>query len=108
LITELRGQDRWTRPVVVQNIPQRGIDGSYYDERVLRTEWHKLILRRFEIRPVLRPGELYDLRADPGERTNLYAERVDLVRDLARQLVKWGETVRDDVAVELGRWAGRG
>jgi len=105
LIAELRGEDRWTRPVVVQNIPQKGIDGSYYDERVLRTEWHKLILRRFEIRPELRPGELYDLRADPGESSNLYGRRTDLMKDLAGQLVQWGETYQDNVAVELGRWA---
>jgi arylsulfatase A-like enzyme len=107
LITELRGEDRWRRPVVVQNIPQKGIDGSYYDERVLRTESHKLILRRFEIRPELRPGELYDLATDPGENTNLYARRSDLVKDLAGQLARWGETYRDNLAIELGRWASK-
>jgi arylsulfatase A-like enzyme len=107
LITELRGNDRWTRPVVVQNIPQKGIEGSYYDERVLRTETHKLILRRFEIRPQLRPGELYDLGTDPLESTNIYASRTDLVKDLAGQLARWGETYQDNVAIELGRWAGK-
>ena len=107
LIRELHGEDRWTRPVVVQNIPQKGIDGSYYDERVLRTEWHKLILRRFEIRPQLRPGELYDLRTDPKESANLYAERTNLVKDLAGQLAEWGEAHQDTVAVELGRWASK-
>jgi arylsulfatase A-like enzyme len=106
LIAELKGEDRWARPVVVQNIPQRGIDGSYYDERALRTQSHKLILRRFDIRPQLRPGELYDLREDPGETTNLYARQPDLVRDLATQLTRWGEACRDEVSVTLGRWAG--
>jgi arylsulfatase A-like enzyme len=107
LIAEVRGEDRWTSPVVVQNIPQKGIDGSYYDERVLRTELHKLILRRFEIRPELRPGELYDLQTDPGESTNLYARRTDLVKDLAGQLARWGETYQDNVAIEFGRWASK-
>lgn len=107
LITELRGEDRWKRPVVVQNIPQKGIEGSYYDERVLRTEFHKLILRRFEIRPQFRPGKLYDLGTDPPESTNLCASRMDLVKDLAGQLVRWGETCQDNIAIELGRWASK-
>jgi arylsulfatase A-like enzyme len=107
LFAELRGEDRWMRPVVVQNIPQKGIDGSYYDERVLRTEWHKLILRRFDIRPELRPGELYDLRTDPKEAINSYSRRPDLVKDLATQLSRWGETYQDNVAIELGRWASK-
>jgi len=108
LITEVRkGDDRWTRPIVVQNIPQAGIHESYYDERVLRTERHKLILRKFDVRPDLRPGELYDLQTDPGETTNLYQKRMELVRELAGQLQQWGVTHQDELSVELGRWAAR-
>ena len=107
LAAEVRGEDRWSRPIVVQNIPQRGIDGSYYEERVLRTEQHKLILRKFEIRPVLRPGELYDLTADPGEGNNLYDRAPALVKEMARQLAQWGETHQDPLAVELAGWAAR-
>jgi len=73
LLPDLRaGRDRWRGPILMQNIPQRGIDGSYYDERALRTERWKLILRKFDARPELRPGELYDLQADPEENRNLY------------------------------------
>jgi len=90
----------------MQNIPQRGIDGSYYDERAIRTERWKLILRKFEVRPELRPGELYDLQADPEENRNLYGSNRAAVRDLAGALRQWGEEHQDHLSVELRRWAG--
>jgi arylsulfatase A-like enzyme len=91
--------------VILQNIPQKGIDGSLYDERAIRTARHKLILRKFDVRPEMRPGELYDLDADPGEATNLYAREPKLVAQLAAQLEGWGTRTRDEVAVELARFA---
>jgi arylsulfatase A-like enzyme len=104
LLPDLRaGRDRWRSPVVMQNIPQRGIDGSYYDERALRTERWKLILRKFDVRPEIRPGELYDLNADPDENTNLFASNRATVRELAAALQSWGEEHQDPLAVELGR-----
>jgi arylsulfatase A-like enzyme len=106
LVRRLRGPDRWTEPVILQNIPQKGMNDSYFDERTVRTERHKLILRKFDIRPELRPGELYDLSQDRGETRNLYSQQPDIVRSLAGQLVKWGQTHRDDVAIELGGFAG--
>jgi arylsulfatase A-like enzyme len=87
----------------MQNVPQRGIDGSYYDERAVRTERWKLILRKFDVRPEVRPGELYDLNADPDENTNLFASNRATVRELAAELQRWGEEHQDFLAIELGR-----
>ncbi|MFN7922976.1 MAG: sulfatase-like hydrolase/transferase [Bryobacteraceae bacterium] len=106
LIGELRGEDRWTRPIVMENVPQKGIDGSYYEERAIRTERWKMIVRKFEVRPNLRPGELYDLSADRGETRNLWSQRPEVVKDLASQLVRWGQEAKDTMAVELGIGAG--
>jgi len=107
LLADLRaGQDHWRGPVVMQNIPQKGIDGSYYDERALRTEKWKLILRKFDVRPSLRPGELYDMGSDPEEARNLYdssAHRTT-AKELAAGLRKWGEQHQDPLSVELGRY----
>jgi arylsulfatase A-like enzyme len=99
--------DQWNRPIILQNIPQAAIDGSYYDERALRNERYKLILRKFEQRPELRPGELYDLQQDPKESRNLYASesRRETVRQMARLLQAWGKERRDPLSVELGAWA---
>jgi arylsulfatase A-like enzyme len=105
LFSNLAGSDDWKEPVILQNIPQRGIDGSYFDERAIRTERHKLILRKFDVRPEMRPGELYDLEADPGESVNLYSKQPTLVATLAKQLETWAMRTRDDTAVELARYA---
>jgi arylsulfatase A-like enzyme len=106
LIAEVRGDDdRWRRPIILQNIPQKGIDHSYFDERAVRTERWKLILRKFDVRPELRPGELYDLAGDPGETRNLYSSHGNQVRELAAELARWGEDTGDELARELGRWA---
>lgn len=99
------GEDRWTRPLVMQNLPQHGIDGSYYDERALRTERYKLILRKFDARPEFRPGELYDMTADRGETRNLYTASRDTVRTLALELAAWGRAHGDSVAERLGEAA---
>ncbi|MCC6389473.1 MAG: sulfatase-like hydrolase/transferase [Bryobacterales bacterium] len=84
------GNDTWRRPIVMENIPQAAIDGSFYEERALRTERYKLILRKFDNRPELRPGELYDLQTDPREERNLYPHSQALVKQLAGQLAAWG------------------
>ena len=108
LFHTLSGPDEWREPVILQNIPQRGIDGSLYDERAVRTSRHKLILRKFDLRPELRAsGELYDLNADPDESTNLYAREPKLVAQLAAQLEAWAQQTRDDLAIDLARFAQR-
>ena len=102
LISLIRdGRDEWDRPIVIENLPQAAIDGSFYDERALRNERYKLILRLFDNRPAIRPGELYDLSADPGETRNLWSERPEVVREMAETLRSWGRETRDDLAVQL-------
>lgn len=100
------GLDEWDRPIVIQNVPQEPIDGALYDERALRTEHFKLILRRFESGEKFRPGELYDLSEDPEEKNNLYLlpAHSENLTNLATCLKDWGQEVRDDLAVELGNW----
>lgn len=105
LFSTLSGPDEWREPVILQNIPQRAIDGSLFDERAVRTARHKLILRKFDLRPELRPGELYDLEADPQETRNLYAAEKKVVATLAAQLESWAARTRDDTAMELARFA---
>ncbi|NLX22157.1 MAG: sulfatase-like hydrolase/transferase [Phycisphaerae bacterium] len=53
-------------------------------------------------------GELYDLEADPGEKTDLANQRPELVRPLREAFLKWFEEVtagRDDgpPAIQVGR-----
>ena len=100
------GKDVWDRPVVLQNIPMKGIDNSVFEGRAIRTERHKLILRKFDLPPEFRPGELYDLQSDPEESRNLYEDPFhrSVVIDLAHQLQQWGEANKDGVAEELGAW----
>jgi arylsulfatase A-like enzyme len=108
LLRTISGADDWRDPVILQNIPQRAIDGSLYDERAIRTARHKLILRKFDLRPELRPGELYNLEQDPQESSNLYAREPATVAQLAAQLETWARRTRDETAVELARYAQQG
>jgi len=105
LFQTLSGTDTWKQPVVIQNIPQGSIDGSFFDERAIRTARHKLILRKFDKPPALRPGELYDLETDRDERVNLYANHPQLIADLGKQLEDWARRTGDSTAVELARFA---
>lgn len=110
LIGDIRaGNDRWDRPIVVENVPQAAIDGAFFDERALRTEHYKLIMRKFHSRPQMRPGELYDLRSDPDEKRNLYKSPTQraVLTEMATTLEEWGQKYDDDVAIELGAWASR-
>ena len=102
------GRDEWRRQIVIQNISQQAIQGSNYEERALRTERWKLILRKFDVRPQMRVDELYDMKADPEETRNLYAARTDVVRELATALQEWGEENEDALAIELGRRSSSG
>lgn len=72
LFRTLSGTDTWTDPIIIENIPQAAIDGSFFQERAVRTARHKLILRKFDMTPSFRDGELYDLESDPAESVNLY------------------------------------
>ena len=96
------GRDEWNRTIVIQNIPQKAINGVMFEERALRSERWKLILRKFGAVPEMRIDELYDMRDDPEESNNLYASRGDVVKRLATQLREWGQENDDSLAVELG------
>lgn len=105
LFREMEQPDAWRRPIFLENVPQRAIDGSFFDERAIRTARHKLILRKFDAVPEFRPGELYDLDADPGEAKDLYSQQPQLVASLAAQMETWARATRDDIALELARYA---
>jgi arylsulfatase A-like enzyme len=103
LFRTLAASDEWREPVIMENIPQGAVDGSYYEERAVRTARHKLLLRKFEKPPAFRPGELYDLEADPAESRNLYAAEPKIVRELAAALEAWARRMHDDIGLELSR-----
>ncbi len=97
------GRDEWNREIVIQNISQKGIDGVLFEERAIRTERWKLILRDFQAWPRMRVDELYDMEDDPGETQNLVSARPDVVKELAERLATWGDEHEDALAVKLGR-----
>ena len=105
LLGDLRsGADKWTRPIVIENVAGKPIDDSLYKERAIRTERWKLILRRFDI-GAQRGDELYDIEKDPGETRNLIgqAQSRGVVQDLTGMLRQWGEETDDPLAVELAK-----
>jgi arylsulfatase A-like enzyme len=104
LFRTVSGADTWTDPIIIENIPQAAIDGSYFQERAIRTARHKLILRKFDMSPEFRDGELYDLEADPGESMNIYSKQPRLVATLASQLESWSRQTQDNIGVELARF----
>jgi arylsulfatase A-like enzyme len=95
--------DRWRGPLVMMNHSPRPLGGALFEDRAIRTERWKLILREF-VGPSEGPaGELYDLRADPEETSDLFAAAAQqqVVRDLKAQLKHWGEKHGDELAVRL-------
>ena len=99
------GRDNWSRPIMIQNVPQRAIDNALYEERGLRSEQFKIILRKYGVRPVRRPGELYDMKADPSETRNIWDSSRSTVKEMASKVRDWGEEHDDDLSIELGTWA---
>lgn len=99
--------DAWKDPIVIENISQAPIGGSFFQERAIRTARHKLILRRFDQSPEFRAGELYDLEADPGESVNVYSSQPRLVTTLASQLEEWSRRTQDNLGLDLARFAQR-
>jgi arylsulfatase A-like enzyme len=99
------GQDVWRRPIVMQNIAMTALDGSLFEDRALRTEKWKLILRKFAVgmHPPQLLCELYDMQADPGETRSLSdsADHSATIACLADQLRVWGKEQQDPLAVEL-------
>ncbi len=64
--------------------PRQFIDGVAGKWRMLRTDAFKLILIPKDPEPI---WELYDLKADPGETTNLYAARPEVAGPLRARLL---------------------
>jgi uncharacterized sulfatase len=58
------------------------------EHRWIIAGWHKLIVPDARNRPKATP-ELYDLQSDPGEKTDLAAQRPERVRELRLQLDTW-------------------
>ena len=86
LIAELEsGKDNWPTPVFMQNVPEAAIENSWFDERAMRSEEWKLVLRDFTADPRLRSNAFFDMVNDPGESTNLYYQ-AKYRKQLERQL----------------------
>jgi len=104
LIAELRsGRDVWSRPMVMQNLSQAPMDGAQFEERAIRYQDRKLILRKFEGKPAERRDELYDLKSDPAESRNLLGTNAGRphARSLAQMLRTWAAGTGDDLSIEL-------
>ena len=104
LIAEVAaGADNWPTPVFMQNVPEAAIDNSWYDERAMRSERWKLILRDFTADPRARSNALFDMFNDPGETANLYYE-ADYREQLRQQLnlmLEHATDLQDELAVKL-------
>ena len=104
LIPAIRsGEDDWSRPVFMQNIPERAIKGSRYDERAMRSQRHKLILREFFAQPGMQHNEFYDLETDPEETRNLYHDKSyqTVLRQQIELMLRWSRANDDTLAIKL-------
>jgi arylsulfatase A-like enzyme len=97
------GRDVWRGPLVMQNVSRQKLGGAYFEDRAIRTQSWKLILRKFEAESAGPAAELYDMDVDPAESHNLYASAAHrtTVGELTAQLRNWGEENGDALAVEL-------
>jgi arylsulfatase A-like enzyme len=87
----------------MQNVSRQKLGGAYFEDRALRTQGWKLILRKFEAESAGPAAELYDMEADPAESHDLYGSGAHRgrVSELTAQLRKWGEENGDPLSVEL-------
>jgi hypothetical protein len=46
------------------------------------------------------------MKADPGETRNVWDSARPTVKQMAGLVAEWGAKYKDELAVELGRWAG--
>ena len=106
LIAELKsGQDDWPTPVFMQNVPEAAIENSWFDERAMRSENWKLVLRDFSADPRARGNAFFDLTNDPGESENLYYD-AKYRRQLELQLelmIRHADDLQDSLASKLAR-----
>jgi arylsulfatase A-like enzyme len=104
LLAELKtGKNGWTRPIVMQNLSQKPIQGSHFEDRAIRFVDWKLILRKFESESHAPVDELYDLRSDPGETRNLLQTEAGRphARELAALLRAHAAPTGDTLAADL-------
>jgi arylsulfatase A-like enzyme len=97
LVPALLGEPLEAEPVYSESLYR-----CYYEWKALRLGDLKLIYD--QDRGHL---ELYDLRADPAERTNLVRERPQEAQEMLRQLQDWAERVKERAA-SLARDQARG
>ncbi len=106
LITELKsGIDNWPTPVFMQNVPEAAIENSWFDERAMRSERWKLVLRDFTADPRPRSNAFFDMVNDPGESHNLYYQakyREQLGQQLELML-KHAEDLQDTLSIRLAK-----
>jgi len=104
LIAELKsGLDNWPTPVFMQNVPEAAIENSWFDERAMRSERWKLVLRDFTADPRPRNNAFFDLVNDPGESMNLYYQ-AEYRKELEAQLelmLRHAENMRDTLSIKL-------
>jgi choline-sulfatase len=104
LIAELEtGRDNWPTPVFMQNVPEAAIEDSWFDERAMRSEKWKLVLRDFTADPRARSNAFFDMVSDPGESDNLYyraeyREQLELQLELMQ---KHAEDLQDTLTIKL-------
>ena len=104
LIVEVTsGADRWPTPVFMQNVPEAAINNSWFDERAMRSEGWKLILRDFTADPRVRGNALFDMLGDPGETTNLYYQQEyrEQLRQQLNLMLKRADDLDDTLALRL-------
>jgi arylsulfatase A-like enzyme len=106
LITEVNsGIDQWSSPVFMQNVPEAAIENSWFDERAMRSERWKLVLRDFTADPRAKSNAFFDLVNDPGESDNLYyqaAYREQLGQQL-KLMLRHAEDLRDTLSIKLAK-----
>jgi len=106
LIAELTsGVDNWPTPVFMQNIPEAAIENSWFDERAMRSERWKLVLRDFTADPRPRSNAFFDLINDPGETDNHYyqAKYRKQLRQQLDLMLKHAEDMRDTLSIKLAK-----
>jgi len=96
-------RDHWRAPLIMQNIAARPLGGSHFEDRAIRTEKWKMILRKFDGESTGPRAELYDMPADPAEKTDLFGspQHREVVKELAGELSRWGKQAGDALAMEL-------
>ena len=106
LISEVNSRkDEWPRPVFMQNVPEASIEDSWFDERAMRNENWKLILRDFNADPRARSNAFFDLANDPEEKHNLYLDkkyRQQVLEQLGVMLAT-AEDLADDLSIKLAK-----